>query len=81
MTIITLVVAAFIFYLLFIKGFIFPILSLLMCYFAGLEIEKYFPQTKLVVATVMHYNISLAMVAAILIFFMSVGFFINAKED
>jgi hypothetical protein len=79
MPIIALIFLAIAFYFLFVKGFAYPLLSLVICYFASKQLEIILPYTHTIIATILSYNVSLAMFLATLIWILSIGFFL--KED
>jgi TctA family transporter len=79
MPIVALIVVGIVFYILFVRGFAWPLLSLVICFLASKEIERLLPISAKSVAVVLNHSISVACVAAILIWFASVAFFL--KED
>ena len=79
-TIATILIIGYLFYILFIKGVGFAI-----ALFAGsviglsLLIDKYFPQTHSTFAVVLNYNISYAILCAFIISVVGCGYLINEK--
>ena len=81
MIFIELICIAVAFYLLVVKGFMWPILCIILCYFAGKQLENSFAWARVSVGNILHHNISLGMVSAMVIITMTIGFFLSAKED
>jgi len=77
----TIAFLGFAFYILFIKGYIWPILGVGLCFAASEYLTNHYPMTKMVVATVMSYQISLAFVIVGIVYILGIGFFLQQNDD